>query len=228
MERPRVAADLRLGIVIPALNESTSIAAVVMQARRYGLPIVVDDGSVDGTGAVARAAGADVVWHEHNLGYDRALDSGFIRAAVLGCERVITMDADGQHNPDLLAHFLSEFERGADVVVGVRDRRQRIAEHAFAWVAKWLWGVHDPLCGMKGYSMDVYRACGHFDSYGSIGTELTLFAVRNGFCIAQIPVATRDRVGSPRFGRLLLANWRIFRALLLSFGRTRGRSGVRS
>jgi len=207
----------RIAIVIPALNESASIAAVVERAARHGVPIVVDDGSTDGTAELARAAGAEVVRLERNCGYDWALENGFRHASSLNLEFIITMDADGQHDADLIDQFAAEFERGADVVIGIRDRRQRLSEHLFAWVALWIWGVRDPLCGMKGYATSVYRRLGHFDSYGSIGTELALFGVRNGFRVVQVPVPTRSRAGSPRFGRLIAANWRILRALMLAF-----------
>ena len=147
----------RIAIVIPALNEAQSVAAVVANATAFGTAIVVDDGSNDGTAAVAAAAGADVVRHERNRGYDAALNSGFARAAELDCDVAITMDADGQHNPSLLEQFIAAIGRGSDVVIGVRDRRQRLAEHVFALVARRLWGIHDPLCGMKAYRLKVYR-----------------------------------------------------------------------
>jgi glycosyltransferase involved in cell wall biosynthesis len=203
----------RVGLVIPALNEAASIGTVVSNAAAYGLPIVTDDGSTDRTGEVAAAAGATVVRHDVNRGYDQALSSGFARARELGCEFVVTMDADGQHDPAIVGSFLAALEQGADVVVGVRDRRQRIAEHVFAWVARRKWGIRDPLCGMKGYRVRVYDALGHFDSYNSIGTELAIFAAKRGMRITEVPVKTRDRVGSPRFGTRLSANRRIFAAL---------------
>ncbi len=207
MERPRV------GIVIPALNEGRTIAAVVGQAVQFGKPVVVDDGSTDETARLAADAGADVVRLETNRGYDRALDAGFARAAELGCEYIITMDADGQHNPTLLSEFVRLLDAGADVVVGVRDRRQRFAERVFALYGKLRFGIDDPLCGMKAYRVGVYRSLGHFDSYGSIGTELALFAARQRLKVRQTAVKTRDRVDAPRFGRAMLANWRILRAL---------------
>ena len=77
MERPRV------GIVIPALNEGRTIAAVVGQAVQFGKPVVVDDGSTDETARLAADAGADVVRLETNRGYDRALDAGFARAKLI-------------------------------------------------------------------------------------------------------------------------------------------------
>lgn len=211
----------RVAVVIPALNEAASIGSVVAQVREFGMPIVVDDGSSDGSGAIALAAGADVVCHPHNLGYDGALNSGFARALRLGCDSVVTVDADGQHNPALLQQFIAQLAKGADVVIGVRDRRQRLAEHVFAWVAQWLWSIDDPLCGMKAYRLEVYRTRGHFDAYGSIGTELAIYAARAGRKIVQVPIRTRDRAGASRFGRRLRANWRIFRSMVLAFFRTK-------
>ena len=215
----------RLGIIIPALNEEDSIGSVVRKCRDHGMLIVVDDGSSDCTAEIARNEGAEVVRHDINRGYDAALDSGFRKAAELGCDFVVTIDADGQHNPELIGKCFALLDNGADVVIGHRDKRQRLAEHCFAFLTKILYGVSDPLCGLKGYRMSVYHALGHFDSYGSVGTELALFAVRNGFRLKQVPINVRERIGSPRFGRRLYANCKIFRAMLLSLVKVRpGRS----
>ena len=75
--------------------------------------------------------------------------------------------------------------------------------------------MDDPLCGMKGYRASVYTQRGWFDSYGSIGTELCLYAARIGLRVEQIPVRTFDRADQPRFGRRWSANRRILRALAL-------------
>jgi len=206
-----------LGIVIPAFNEARTIAKVVAQCNVYGRSIVVDDGSSDATGDIAEAAGAEVVRFGVNRGYDAALESGFQQAAKLGCIYVITIDADGQHDPTLLAKFCSLLDSGADIVLGNRNERPRLAELCFSLLTQFLYGLKDPLCGLKGYRMSIYEKLGHFDSYNSIGTELALFAVRNGFLIEQVPIAVRERIDAPRFGRRLRANYKIFRAMLLSF-----------
>lgn len=208
MDRSRVA------LIIPALSEGATIGDVVASALAFGQPIVVDDGSTDDTARIAKSAGAVVVRHERNLGYDRALSSGFAEANRLGFEFAITVDADGQHVPEAIGRFLTEIESGADVVVGVRDRRQRLGEWLFAVVGRQRWGIRDPLCGMKAYRMSIYRRHGHFDTYQSIGTELAIAAASAGRHISELPVATRPREGQPRFGRAISANVRILRALI--------------
>ena len=131
----------RLGIVIPALNESATIVGVVEAAERYGVPIVVDDGSTDDTAKLAQQAGASVVLHGQNLGYDAALNSGFKKAMELGCALVITIDADGQHDPSLIQKFIDRIDAGADIAVGVRSNRQRLAEHLFLGIFTLRFGI---------------------------------------------------------------------------------------
>lgn len=211
MDRSRVA------IVIPALNESATIANIVETVKRYGMPIVVDDGSTDNTADLVILAGGILVSHECNLGYDAALNSGFRKASEIACEVVITMDADGQHDPSLINKFIEHIAAGADVVVGTRDVRQRLAEHVFGWYTRNRFGIYDPLCGMKAYKIRIYQLLGHFDNYGSIGTELVIFAAKNGCQIDQIPLQVKKRKGKSRFGQAILGNLKIFRALLHSF-----------
>lgn len=203
----------RLAIVIPALNEAMTIGAVIAGISNFGSPIVVDDGSTDETSKVAARAGAVVVRHSVNQGYDSALNSGFSRAAADGCDFVITIDADGQHDPTKLAEFIRHLEDGCDVVLGVRDRKQRFGERVFASVGRRMWGIDDPLCGMKGYSVREFLRAGAFDTFGSIGTELAVRVVASGGKYHQIPVVTLLRRDAPRFGRRFSGNAKILRAL---------------
>ncbi len=212
MERSRIA------IVIPALNEAATIGAVLERVKEYGLPIVVDDGSSDATAALAHEAGAEVVTHTQNQGYDAALNSGFARATALECTYAITIDADGQHNPAQLRDMIDYLDQGYELVLGVRDRHQRIGEVIFAYCAKRLWNISDPLCGMKGYSLELYNKVGYFDSFQSIGTELAVRSVVNGCRSIEMPIITRDRQDAPRFASKFAANRKILRAMLILMG----------
>ena len=206
---------LRIAFVIPALNEAATIGGVVERLRKLGCVIVVDDGSIDRTAEIAGELGAQVVSHRQNGGYDRALETGFARAAEIGCEYVITVDADGQHPAELVPKFIAALEDGADLVIGIRDHVPRISERAFQFMTRALYGIQDPLCGMKGYRLELYRSLGWFDSYSSIGTELMLYAARKGAKVVQFPVPTRVRQGHARIGNLFRANYIIFRAALV-------------
>lgn len=205
----------RVAIVIPAFNEEAAICAVVSAVSTYGVAVVVNDGSSDNTAQVAAAAGALVVSHSLNRGYDNALATGLNKAVVDKFDFAITLDGDGQHESLLIEHFLCELICGADLVIGVRDRYQRVSEMIFAKIATILWGISDPLCGMKGYRLSKLKGVKSFCSYPSIGTELAIRASRSGWKIQQVEVRTRERDGRSRFGAGLYANWLILRAMIM-------------
>lgn len=206
---------MKTAIIIPAYNESTTIARVVEEVRPYGTPVVVDDASSDDTAELAAASGAEVVRHAWNRGYDAALQSGFERAAVLGAEVAVTFDADGQHDAAGLGRMLAPLKSGeVDLVIGVRLQPARFAEAVFNFYTRLRFNVPDILCGLKGYHMSLYHAHGRFDGTLSIGTELALAALRGGVRSTTVTVAIHPRRGQPRFGASLRANWHILRALL--------------
>jgi len=108
--------------LIPAWNEAARIGPIV-EATCSRLPVlVVDDGSRDDTPTVAAASGATVVQHPRNRGKGVALMTGFAWALERGYEAVLTLDADGQHDPADIPKFLAAYEVGAgDLIVGRRD-----------------------------------------------------------------------------------------------------------
>ena len=206
----------KVAIVIPAFNEQDTIYGEVQSVKDNGIVIVVNDASIDDTEKRALKAGAIVVNHKVNKGYDGALNSGFIKANELDCDIIITFDADGQHDPYVIKKFIMLLNSGYDVVIGIRSNFQRLSEYIFSWVSKFKWGINDPLCGMKGYSAKVYKKLGHFSSYESIGTELCIFSQKFGFKIVQIPVQVQDRIDNSRMGGRLAANIKILSALFHS------------
>lgn len=108
--------------LIPAYEEGPRIAAVVSGARRHLPVIVVDDGSSDDTAEQATAAGATVLRQVPNAGKGAALRLGFRHALDTGCEAAVTLDADGQHDPDEIPRFLEAFAASRPgLVVGRRD-----------------------------------------------------------------------------------------------------------
>lgn len=204
----------KVAIVIPAFNEEATIFEVVSSVNNYGQVIVVDDASTDGTRRVKDTLGTVLVRHSENRGYDAALNSGFKKAEELGFEFVITFDADGQHAPTMIDKYIEILNNQADLVLGVRPKFARISERLFKIYADYRFGVKDPLCGMKGYRMDLYKELGHFDSCGSIGTELALHSIVNNCRVCQIEVSIAERNDSPRFGSIFLSNLNILKALL--------------
>jgi len=130
--------------VIPCFNEAATIATLVARVRRQVVDVwVVDDGSSDGTGELARGAGARVVRHERNLGKGAALRSGLSCAREGGLAWAVTMDGDAQHAPeDLPGLFECARATGATLVIGNRmgqaEKMSWLRRQANRWMSRQL------------------------------------------------------------------------------------------
>lgn len=111
--------------LIAAWNEGSRLRPVVEATQAFLPVLVVDDGSEDDTSAVAEAAGATVVRHAENQGKGVALMTGFDWALDNGYDAVVTLDADGQHDPNDIPKFLDAYEDGdGDLIIGKRNFSQ--------------------------------------------------------------------------------------------------------
>lgn len=213
MSHPEV--DGEAAILIPALNEAETITGIVSAVGAYAIPFVVDDGSSDGTGDMARRAGARVARHDTNKGYDAALATGFEKAAAAGMKRFVTFDADGQFATEILPQFLQPLRDGdAELVLGVRPASARVGEAMFSLYTKWRHGVPDILCGVKGCTREVYESHREATLRPSINTALSLAALRSGKTFNLVTVTVASRRGKSRFGGSLKGNARIIAAFL--------------
>jgi glycosyltransferase involved in cell wall biosynthesis len=205
---------MKAAIVIPAYNEAATIEKVVRQVLDAGLVIVVDDNSSDKTASLARDAGAIVVTNTVNLGYEGAINQGFIEANKHNIDIVVTFDADGQHDPHSLPEIFKVFEdQKVDICIGVRKHSARLGEWVFNLYFKYRFGVADMLCGLKAYRMSLYQRYGCFDHLSLIGTELALRALYDGVMFKTVDVSISSRLDEPRFGSSWRANIRLLQAL---------------
>jgi glycosyltransferase involved in cell wall biosynthesis len=134
----------RIVALIPGYNEGPRIGIVVRTTLEYLPVIVVDDGSGDDTAARAREAGATILEQRPNQGKGAALRAGFVRALAAGYDAVLTLDADGQHDPTEIPRFLEAWsaEPHPDLVIGRRNFRampparrlsNELGGRAFSW-----------------------------------------------------------------------------------------------
>ncbi len=206
-----------VAIIIPALNEAKTIAAVVRPVTTLGQVIVVDDGSTDQTVKVAKDAGALVVSHAQNQGYDAALYSGFVKAMELGADIAVTIDADGQHKPEDVQRFLTCFEHeDVMLVLGVRQQVARFSEWIFRFWTKKAYGIDDILCGLKAYRVTALHDYLSYAKEPTFGTVVAMKMVRDKRVFDQVAIHVDDRADTPRIGRLIRANYLILKAMLRS------------
>lgn len=188
----------RILVIIPALNEAATVAEVVskVRERNVGDVVVVDDGSSDGTAEIAAAAGALVLSAPLSQGAWGAMQMGIRYAVRRGYRGVVTMDADGQHEPAYLDALLRAAET-ADVVIGAcpeRGSRMRHLAWAYFRMLTGL-GLSDLTSGFRYYGNSACQLLAGEEAtlldYQDIGVLLLLR--RAGFRIAEIPVAMNPR-----------------------------------
>jgi 2-polyprenyl-6-methoxyphenol hydroxylase-like FAD-dependent oxidoreductase len=190
-------------IVIPVFNEAGTIADIVERARLHGPVLVVDDGSSDGSGGKAAAAGAEVVSLPGRRGKGAALRRGFAEGLRRGVHRVLTLDGDGQHDPDEIPRLLkAAVEEPRAVVIGGRldalaerpDRVIPVGRLAALGVAgffiNWLSGVAvaDTQSGFRVYPASLLSALTPRRGGFVLETEMLLRAAAQGFALREVPI----------------------------------------
>lgn len=227
---PHAPARLRVGLVIPALDEEAAIGAVVRAVPRDLVDdlVVVDNGSTDGTGDVAAAAGARVVT-EPRRGYGAACWAG---VAALGGEIEVAafLDGDGSQDPAELPHLLAPLAAGqADLVLGVRRFRGPSADHpwhavlgtlAITFLLRWRFGVTVRDIGpFRAIWRERLLALDLRDRGYGWPVEMVVKAMRHRLRIAQVDVTQRPRLGgrskvAGTLGGSVRAGWRFLQVAL--------------
>jgi glycosyltransferase involved in cell wall biosynthesis len=215
-----------LSVIIPAKNEAQTVGALVARLRETlpdGEVVVVDDGSTDGTGAAAAAAGERVVRHPVSRGNGAAIKSGARQARG---ERLAFMDADGQHAAEHLPTLLAQLDAGYDMAVGARSGGmhasvfRRLANWLYNTLATWITGVRilDLTSGFRVARAGAFREFLSLLPNGfSYPTTITLAFLRAGYSVAYVPVPVHQRPGNAKShirllrdgGRFLLIIFRV-------------------
>jgi dolichol-phosphate mannosyltransferase len=206
-------------LILPTYNEAENIDALVRavlpQLARTGLEhavLVVDDGSPDGTGAIADRLAAElpavrVLHRAAKAGLGRAYLAGFEQALAGGAELILEMDSDFSHDPADLPRLIAA-AGAADLVLGSRyvpgggvenwGALRRVLSRGGSWYARTLLGVplRDLTGGFKCFNRRVLEGIDlegvHTGGYG-FQIELTYRAIQAGFTVAEVPILFRER-----------------------------------
>ncbi len=213
-------------IIIPAYNEAGALENMLKVVQDEGLFekyafLVVDDGSTDGTGEVARKFPLTVVRHSQNRGYGAALKTGVREAKT---DRILFMDSDGQHDPREI-HKIAEALDSADLVIGERDEtsfqvaNRKLGKRIIRWVAEYLLEqkIPDYNSGFRGMKRHQLMGMLHILPNGfSLSTTTTLAYIKHGYEVRTVPIhvtAREGRASTVKFfrdgGRTLLLICRI-------------------
>jgi len=187
---------------IPAFNEERSIGSVIVRTLKHvDRVIVCDDGSKDLTGEIAGIMGVTVVRHERNLGYGAAIASLFEEARRIGSDVLVTLDADGQHNPDEISSLVEPILADeADVVIGSRFLREGDSDLIPGYRKMGLrmitglasggsnGTITDSQSGFRAYSRKALESLSLTETGMGVSTEILLKVADNGLRVAEVPV----------------------------------------
>ena len=190
-------------IIIPAYNEGKRLGKLLKRLSSI-VPLknvlVVDDGSIDNTAIIAKRSGSIVLSQKTNQGKGVALRAGFDSAIKSGYDAVITMDADGQHDPGEIPMFLKNFRKSdADLIIGTRE--QNLSEMPYlrflvnkttSLVTSVLIGlrVHDSQSGYRLIKKNLIKKINLKTGRFQMETEIIVKAARANFAIGEVPIKT--------------------------------------
>jgi len=190
---------LKILAIIPAYNEAERIQPVVQDSLEHLPVLVVDDGSTDATAERARQVGALVQSQRPNQGKGAALKAGFRRALDEGYQAVVTLDADGQHDPAEIPKFLEAYQSSAvDLIIGARDYSQiplvrRFSNSVGRVTFSWALGQFVP-DNQSGYRLISDRLMAATLSSREQGfqfeVEMIVTCVESGFSLGWAPIRT--------------------------------------
>jgi glycosyltransferase involved in cell wall biosynthesis len=227
--------------VLPAYNEAETVAEVIASLRRHAPMfevLVVDDGSTDKTGDIARAAGAMVLRHPFNLGIGGAVQSGFVFALERDYDYMIQVDADGQHCPDQIGKLMMVMREDPtlDMVCGsrfmTRDHKypapvsRRTGIHLFAFLLSRLVGqrISDPTSGFRLFNRRGIALFARDYPHDYPEVEAVLMVHFHRLRMREVPVRMLHRgggVSSIRSGKSLYYMVKVLLAIFIGLARAR-------
>jgi dolichol-phosphate mannosyltransferase len=187
---------------LPVFNEEKYVRDVLREVRQYSPDILaVDDGSTDGTPEILRQIGGlHIVTHEKNRGYGAALNSAFAFAQQNGYDVVVTIDCDGQHEPQRIPRFVAA-SQGVDIVSGSRYLKRYPGDSEPPAQRRWVnqrvtaelnrrlgYNLTDAFCGFKAYRVDALKHL-NIDEVGyAMPLQLWVQAAAAGLKVIEVPV----------------------------------------
>ena len=197
---------MRIAVVIPALDEEDAIGVVVREVPRdlVGEIIVVDNGSIDRTEEVARAAGARVI-REPTRGYGAACLTGAM--AAQDADVLVFLDGDRSDDPsEMLAVLRPVLDGQADLVIGSRTAglteegaltsTQRLGNRLVTWMVRLLYGLRLTDIGpFRAIRVETFRDLGMEHKTYGWPVEMIVKAAKKGYQVVNVPVSCRKRIG---------------------------------
>jgi len=193
-----------ISVIIPAKNEAPSIGALLKKLQKTIQNveiIVINDGSTDETASIVKESGAVLISHPYSMGNGAAIKAG---ARISNGDIIITMDSDGQHDPEVIPNLLKKMDEGFEMVVGARSsqsqagKRRWLGNTLYNQIASLIVGkkIKDLTSGFRAVNAKKFKSFLHLLPNGfSYPTTITMAFFRSGYPVEYIPIEANKRVG---------------------------------
>ena len=217
MERPKVA------IIVPIFNEEKTIEKLLINLKKIGNLIVIDDCSNDSTPTILKKFNFKIIKNTQNLGYEKSLKKGIVYAIKKNFKYIITIDADGEHYVSDVGKVLKKLKYN-DLIYTKRKNIFRISEKIVKFFFSVILNIEDPLSGLKGYKIDLLKKYDFKNWEGTYGSGILIFARLKNYKISKIDININKRKGVSRIGDDFFVNLSILRLLLILFSKYRSKN----
>ena len=203
-------------ILIPSFNELNNLKKFIKEIHKRYKVLIIDDCSSDNTSTWLKKNKINFIKNKKNIGYEQSLIKGLkILSKVKKVEKIITMDADGQHKVKYIKKFINvSNNKNADLIIGSRKKKNRFIESTISKIFQMKYSLEDPLSGFKLYKKEKLKKI-KFDNFKKFFlVDLVLEFIKKKHKVISINIETNKRFDNPKVGDLMQTNFKMLSILV--------------
>ena len=202
-------------ILIPSFNELNNLKKFIKEIHKRYKVLIIDDCSSDNTSTWLKKNKINFIKNKKNIGYEQSLIKGLmILSKVKKVEKIITMDADGQHKIKHIKKFINvSNNKNPDLIIGSRKKKNRFIESIISKIFQIKYSLEDPLSGFKLYKREKLKEM-KFDNFKKFFlVDLVLEFIKKKHKVISINIETNKRFDNPKVGDLMQTNFKMLSIL---------------
>ena len=202
-------------ILIPSFNELNNLKKFIKEIHKRYKVLIIDDCSSDNTSTWLKKNKINFIKNKKNIGYEQSLIKGLkILSKRKKVEKIITMDADGQHKIKYIKKFISvSNNKNPDLIIGSRKKKNRFIESIISKIFQMKYSLEDPLSGFKLYKRAKLKEI-KFDNFKKFFlVDLVLEFIKKKHKVISINIETNKRFDNPKVGNLMYTNFKMLSIL---------------
>jgi len=202
-------------ILIPSFNELNNLKKFIKEIHKRYKVLIIDDCSSDNTSTWLKKNKINFIKNKKNIGYEQSLIKGLmILSKVKRVEKIITMDADGQHKIKHIKKFINvSNNKNPDLIIGSRKKKNRFIESIISKIFQMKYSLEDPLSGFKLYKREKLKEM-KFDNFKKFFlVDLVLEFIKKKHKVISINIETDKRFDNPKVGDLIETNFKMLSIL---------------